>query len=149
MISAEKKFTDDCRNQIHLVVASLRAKRDPLSPRWRTEGLPVFVCGGGKDLKIHENLVNDLSEWLKKSYDVKGAKEMKIPRPENLRGELGKIDYQRLAVAWGLSQPSIDIGECISPDDIEDIDPKKPFGQPKDDVPWWRNEGRYIGKDQM
>jgi len=145
---AEQAFLEKCQNQIHRVVASLKAKRDPFSSRWRTEGLPVFICGGGKGLKIHENLILDLTEWLKKNYGVVGAKEIKIPKPENLRGELGKTDYHRLAVAWGLSQPSIDIGECIPPDQTEDINPRIPFGHTQEEGPWWHNESGYVGPEQ-
>ncbi len=147
--SAEDDFSEKCRSQVRRVVAALKARRDPLSSRWRTEGLPVFVCGGGRDLRIHQSLVDDLSEWLKESFSVKGAKEIQIPKPDNLRGEMGKTNYQRLAVAWGLSQPSVDIGECISPKDIEDIDPKNPSGQPKDEVPWWRHESSFVGAEHM
>jgi len=46
----------DLRTKFHLMVAGLlgdvKKKRYPRSKRWK-EGVPCFLCGGGKDLETY------------------------------------------------------------------------------------------------
>ena len=116
-----QEFYYKCKSLIAKTIRDLKQNRDPNSDRWKT-GLPIFLCGGGKDIALYRQALNEHNIWLQQYTNIKELLIKEIPMPENLRAEnLNRKDYHRFAVAYGLSFPSYDIGEIKPPQEIEHI----------------------------
>ncbi len=106
---------------IRKLMAITKKKRDPNSEEWRT-GVPLFVCGGGGELRLfREDVMRKVADGLK-GYQWQGFRQMRLPMPDELTVDgLSEEDYHRLAVAYGLSFFFQDIGHIVPPSKIEDI----------------------------
>jgi hypothetical protein len=144
---AQQSFAELCMRQIKGVVVSVKTRRNPRSDVWE-KLLPVFMCGGGRDASPYQELPNQIEPWLKNYVGNRGIRLIELPKPGNLRADLENGQYHRLAVAWGLSQPSFDIGKITPPSKIDDIDPNNPTGE-AGSVPWWLEQGAFVSKDQV
>jgi hypothetical protein len=114
IIDAQQVFAKGCKTQVRSVLMHLRKNMDPYAAAWKT-GLPVFLCGGGSAVPMYEEIIDDLSTWLKENTKATGgAKRVSLQKPERLEGRINDADFHRFAVAWGLSWPSWDIGEVIT-----------------------------------
>lgn len=77
-------------------------------------GMPFFLCGGGARHPIYTNLKNEMQHqpnctWL-------SAQHRALVQPPNLQAPgLGNADFDRLSVAYGLSQLDLDSVTQISP----------------------------------
>ena len=135
---AEIEFKNNCKKVLTRTIGDLRSKRDPLSRCWNST-LPVFLCGGGSVMQVYQGVVSDAGEWLQRwvrSSD--GIRQIQLPKPNSLDAEIDDRSYHRLAVAWGLSQPSFNIGLYERPSEIDDIEP-----------PPVREKPVYIGQDMV
>lgn len=135
---AESRFKEDCKKVLRRTIADLRKDRYPQSNRWKST-LPVFLCGGGSTMQVYQSVVNHVGEWLQKwipsSY---GIRKLSLPKPESLDAELDDKSYHRIAVAWGLSRESFNIGTYSRPSEIGDVEP----------LPV-RKKHEYIGQDRV
>ncbi|MYA36320.1 MAG: hypothetical protein F4030_10000 [Gammaproteobacteria bacterium] len=121
---AEEEFKNDCKKLLYRTLADLRTRRDPHSPRW-SEMFPVFVCGGATVMQMYQEVVSGVGEWLQRHvHTSNGTRLIRLPKPESLEAEISDDSYHRLAVAWGLSHESFNIGTYTRPSEIEDVPPK-------------------------
>ncbi len=142
--NAEKEiineFYQKCKALIHRTLRILKKKRDPSSDKWKT-GLPVFLCGGGKSLPLYQQVLRELNEFWKVHMATNGFEIRNIPKPQSLTAEpFVNDDFDRFAVAYGLSFPYYNIGEITPPDDIKDIEIER--------IPT-SNRFEYISKDMV
>lgn len=133
----EKDFKAECQKLLGKTITDLRTRRDPHSARW-SDSLPVFMCGGAGAMQIYRDVVDDAGQQLEKNLlSFQGISLKTLQKPESL-ADIGDGAYHRLAVAWGLSHGSFNIGEYDCPSEIEDIVP-----------PVRKAESQYIGKEQV
>ena len=134
----EEAFKAKCEKLLGKTIAALRRHRYPGSPRW-SDSLPVFMCGGAGAMQIYRDVVNDKGRQLEKTLSsFQGISLKTLQKPESLEADIDEDTYHRLAVAWGLSHGSFNIGEYYCPSEIEDIDRTVR-----------KTESRYIGKEQV
>lgn len=137
----DKSFFAECSKMIGKTIKDTKQWRDPNSSTWRTE-LPVFICGGGGRLTLYRNMIKELGSNLVNSWDgFRGFIIKEIPKPERQQldaPDLSDKEYDRLAVAYGLSFTSDEIGEVIPESKIDDI-PKQAVVENRDDL--------YVSKD--
>jgi hypothetical protein len=110
---AQKAFSGECKIQIKSVAWALR-KKFTTAAAWQ-DGLPIFLCGGGKALDMYQELISEMSGWLRQHTTAQGgARAIPLDKPQRLEGDIDSRLFNRFAVAWGLSWPSSDIGMVIS-----------------------------------
>ena len=137
---AESMFAKNCQMLLHGMFMDLKRDRDPSSPRW-SEAFPIFICGGASAMQTYQNILDSIHEWLPTYIpSSKGIQKIRLPKPESLQAEINNEDYHRLAVAWGLSHQSFNIGTYKRPSEIEDCEP-----------PPIRNniEDKFVSKDMV
>ena len=90
-------------------------------------------------MPMYQGVVTYGGKWLQgRISSSDGIRKLSLPKPESLYAELGDKSYHRLAVAWGLSQESLNIPTYTRPSEIEDIEP-----------PPVRKKPEYIGQDKV
>lgn len=126
MCQSDHDFFHSCSKMIGEVLRSTYNTRDPHSDAW-LKGLPVFLCGGGGKMPQYKDMLkyrgiqiadhlSDFSEFNLKT----------IPQPDQLEApDLPPNEYDRLAVAYGLSFTTDEIGKVIPERDIIDIQKTK------------------------
>lgn len=122
---ANKAFAKDSSNAVHKTIWHTRKKRDPNSPRW-SENLPIFVCGGARAIDLYEQAIQGVETWVHRFIpSCPGIRVIPLPKPTSLEANIDDADYHRLAVAWGLSHESFNIGTYDRPSEIDDIPPPR------------------------
>jgi len=118
----DARFFRQCSAIIGEVIRTTKKRRDPRSGAWE-KGLPVFICGGGGRLAAYREMIKDLgSRFAKSIIDFKDFTIKEIPKPDQLEApELSPQEYDRLAIAYGLSFTSFEIGEVIPESKVSDI----------------------------
>jgi hypothetical protein len=127
----DEAFTRRCRGQFWQVLAHLRKHRYPNAPAW-AEGLPIFLAGGGARMSLYGREAEQVSRLVLKMW-TRIARLVIRPLPNLLNISNDGIDQElflRLAVAYGLSFDSFNIGEIYPPDATPDAGPR-----PKRDMP--------------
>jgi hypothetical protein len=129
----------ECRSNIGELIRHTKEARDPNSAAWAA-GLPVFICGGGARHPIYKDLIESLGSKIAESLTNFNEFSIKaIPKPQKLEApELPHNEYDRLAVAYGLSFTSDEIGKVIPESKVSDIHREKKVN---------RFEERYVSKD--
>ena len=118
---ADAIFKEDCKILMSQTLADVRHNRFPESPRW-SETFPIFVCGGASGMPLYQEVVTGIDEWLLLHVSSsQGARRIPLPKPVSLDAEISDEQYHRLAVAWGLSLESFNLGTYSRPSEIEDI----------------------------
>lgn len=132
-------FFKECKSNIGELVRYTKGARDPNSAAWAA-GLPVFICGGGARNPIYKDLIESLGSKIAESLTNFNEFSIKaIPQPQKLNApELPHNEYDRLAVAYGLSFTSDEIGKVIPESKVSDIHREKKAN---------RLEERYVSKD--
>jgi hypothetical protein len=121
----ETEFVNDCRRVITAALIDLKKMRDPNALAWR-DGLPVFVCGGGRRMRLFRDAIKHSEKTLCKVTTAKGLMCQELPRPSQLTSrDVSASLFQRLAVAYGLSFDVFDIGEIKAPQQIDDVPPPR------------------------
>ena len=138
--TAENDFMWECEKLLRRTIMDLRRTRYPDSPVWSAK-LPLFICGGAKNMQMYREVVSNVHKWLRDDYIPfsDGIRWFELPKPGSLEAKIDDESYHRLAVAWGLSHESFNIGHYTRPDDINDI-------SPSDRKDW---EDAYPSKDQV
>jgi hypothetical protein len=117
------QFSLRVRHTMRSVIWHTKMRRDPTAPEWNAE-LPLFLCGGGRASACHLSVAEGLSPWLAANTQARGAPILPLECPEAFDAKTSPDEFHRLAVAWGLSYPSFDIGELDRPSSIEDMGQK-------------------------
>jgi hypothetical protein len=140
----EDEFFAKAMLAIRILIWQTKMRRDPNAlNKWRDE-LPIFFCGGGSNHPKFKRVLQEIDTWLKKYIpNGRGAHIGSLVVPQELGeqdGENHDFDFNRLAVAWGLSYPAIDISEVVTPSEIEDIEKWAIYG---------RRGFEFVSKDQV
>jgi hypothetical protein len=136
----EDEFSYQCDRCLCEVIWHTKVKRAPTDECW-TKGndLPVFLVGGGSKNELHLKRVRELGPWLSKHAQNDGIRLVELPIPTNIDLPEPIRDFNRLAVAWGLSHPPTEIGGFRPPSKIADIPPPQ-------EVDW---SSGFVSKDQV
>ena len=118
----DEPFRAKVQGQVVEKLNYVKANRYPLSPKWK-EGVPLFLCGGGKKAKLYSSLFSDMQDRPNPHpISVKS-----LPHPINLIAkQMPKESYDRISVAFGLSFDPLDISKLVKEDQIDNI----PLGPP-------------------
>lgn len=118
---AEAKFQDECSKMIRKVIKTTKDIRNPISSEW-TDGFPYFLCGGGAEINVYKRLFEDIEKKLENSkYKLSLIKkDLLVPR-DFKNTDISERNFNRIAVAYGLSFPRYDIGNITPPDKIADL----------------------------
>jgi len=118
----DDSFFKQCSKQIGTVIRETKKQRDPNSIAWEG-GLPIFICGGGGRVPAYRTMVKNIGVRITKNLtDFKGFIKKEIPKPDQLDApDLPHQEYDRLAVAYGLSFTMSEIGEVIPESQISNI----------------------------
>jgi len=122
----DAQYVRECTSKIMEVLMALRRARDPNSNRWQ-RGLPLFVAGGGCRFGLVRDAIDEANRRFTTATRAKGLFPSPLAALETLRNEDVPEDLMgRLAVAYGLSFDSLDIGEIRPPREVADIPPPRP-----------------------
>lgn len=115
---ADRKFGKEAVNSIVSVAMAThinlrRTQRQQLSPF--RNGINLFLCGGGAKLQFFQQLIEEVEAQLR-DYLAWGPGAQinlhRLPFPRNLIAlGLAPDEYDRIAVAYGLSFPAMDLPE--------------------------------------
>lgn len=139
--SADEEMTRDVSKLGGHFVREALTRRDPKAAEFKAGGsLPLLRMGGGSRAKPYEYALKDLRSDLAKNLPTgqRGARLLDTPVPGDLNEETEGMGY-RLAVAVGLSEPSLDLPKHKPPSEIPDI----PMSEPR------RRRPQSIDKDQV
>lgn len=114
-LSALARTFNEAREQARLAYPTSRALCDGKSP------LNLFVCGGGGRLPTIDQHVR---RWIRESKETLGMtiRLNPLPRPQALVGGPSDDQYDRISVAYGLSQLPRNVGKLIRRRELETID---------------------------
>ena len=139
----DREYVEAAAAVVIRTLAWLRKCRAPGSPAWR-EGLPLFVTGGGADSHVANQIIRRTDERAKGMWvNYRGLVRQPLP----MDVAVGPADVAnagtspRMAVAYGLSFPEINIGRIVPPNEIPDVEP-----EPMRRREWQR---AYIDKDAV
>jgi hypothetical protein len=92
---------------------------NPTSRVWRDqEPLDLFLCGGGSRLPTIVEHIRLVVREAKKSNGL-SIRVNALPRPQNLVCDMADDQYDRVSVAYGLSQVPGNVGKVIRRHDLE------------------------------
>jgi hypothetical protein len=120
----ENEFAGIAQRTMSGVLWHVRKDRYPEAPAWK-EGVPILACGGGSKVSLFQSMIGGLDSWLRERVvGCPGARFLTLERPrsDQFEGDIDEREFHRLAVAWGLSYPDIEIGEITRPGEIEDVE---------------------------
>jgi hypothetical protein len=136
--AVDEQVKNQCLQAVFRVVDDTRKNRDPKPFLRREFSLPVITCGGGSRMDLYSAAVRGVRKYLAL---IKGLDEIQLPFPKQLLADgLTRDEYHRLAVAYGLSFLSVEIGSITPAHAIEDIPPDHNRQN-------WSDS--FIGKDLM
>lgn len=139
--NADEEMTRDVSKLGGHFVQEALTRRDPKAAEFKAGGsLPILRMGGGSRAEPYEFALKDLRSDLPKNLPTgqRGARLLDTPVPGDLDEETEGMGY-RLAVAVGLSEPSLDLPKHKPPSEIPDI----PRSEPK------RRRPDFVDKDQV
>ena len=138
-IRADCGMLREVRGFIGSFVDKAKKGRDSLSPAFRPGGrLPLVLMGGGSRAPLYERAVDEEGENMRQRLiRHNGLAKVEVPIPRELDG-VSDGHGHRMAVAVGLSLPSLDLPEYLYPEDIPDV-PTRVFE---------RRSGHLVDKDQ-
>ncbi len=111
----DKVFWGEVHSTVHRVFLHTKRNRYRLSDAW-TQGLPVFLTGGGGSVDGYIKSVQSGGQHCAPKMNL-----MSLPKHPKLAGYAGTIsDYQRVSVACGLAQDAFSLGELVLAGQVED-----------------------------
>ena len=132
----------DLRRMIGGLIQTTITERDPNAPAFRTGGqLPILRMGGGSRADFYKRFVRGVGFWLGEALPTghRGVQELDTP----VRAVLDQATEghgHRLAVAFGLSHPPLDLPRVKRPSDISRIELA---------VAHRRLQGDFVGKEHV
>ena len=100
------------------VLQHTRFKRYRLSPKW-TEGLRLFLCGGGSGSDVFQRAVD-----MATSNEGTRLSATPLPVPLNIEAQgLAAADFHRVAVAYGLGIYAANLGRIEPAAEVPDDEP--------------------------
>jgi hypothetical protein len=134
----DSAFVAGCIEQIMACLIHVRTKRDPHSRNWES-GVPVFLSGGGAHMEFYKGAAKQASFRCERHFQVSPLNIRRLPVPSQLANDdINEELFLRMAVAYGLSFDSFDIGEIVPPHEVIDVPPPRRRPMPE-----------YISKDQV
>lgn len=121
-LDIDSRFLAACAKEIRGVVMAVKQRRDPNAREWK-KGVPVFVGGGGSQVDLYSRAVNEADRVLRKGPIPAGLRRRELEVPADLEPQVPMRVFRRLAVAYGLSYHSFEIGGIVPPSEIEDVEP--------------------------
>jgi hypothetical protein len=120
----DEEYVEDAAKIVIRTLAWLKLRRAPEAPAWR-DGLPLFVTGGAAHAPIIEAIVRRVhtkadSIWV----NYNGIRRQPLPMEFAEGPKAGDPVLSRMAVAYGLSFPAINIGKIVPPHEIPDVYPE-------------------------
>lgn len=110
-LSALARTFNEAREQARLL--------NPTSRVWRDqEPLDLFLCGGGSRLPTIIEHMRLVVREAKKSYGL-SIRVSALSRPKNFVSDMANDQYDRVSVAYGLSQVPGNVGKVIRRHDLE------------------------------
>ena len=115
----DSEYAEDAAAVVIRTLAWLRRSRVP--------GVPVFLTGGGSGSALVRRIVERVDQWARGYWDTyRGLIHQRLPMdiavgPDDRDGGGHR---SRMAVAYGLNFPEIDIGTIVPPHDIPDVEPE-------------------------
>lgn len=145
--SLDTTFSERCVLRVGKVVweAKMKAPAELSVPDNRhVDPIQVLLSGGGLRLPLYQEVVRESGRRAapggKQGLLVRPFQEIPIPQPDDLLPkELSVAVWQRIAIAYGLSYTSGDIGRFVPPFAV-----KTPPPMPQRD-----REKSFVGKDQV
>jgi hypothetical protein len=132
----DKDFCTKFRTLVAKELRKVKIKRYPRSPRWK-EGVPCFLCGGGGNVSLYRKVLEQLTA---PDFQFR-IKLCELPNPADLEGLDNSVhSFDRLLVAYGLSNDPFDIGKIIKSQDVPDDEPVSSK---------INYESRYVSKDML
>ena len=142
IIKANRDMEVDLRRMIGGLIQTTITERDPNAPAFRTGGqLPILRMGGGSRADFYKRFVRGVGFWLGEALPTghRGVQELDTP----VRAVLDQATEghgHRLAVAFGLSHPPLDLPRVKRPSDISRIELAVAHG---------RLQGDFVGKEHV
>lgn len=135
----DSAFFKECSTVIGEIVRETKNRRDPFSIAWE-RGLSVFICGGGGRFIGYKDAIVERGKAIETGVaDFAGFDMKNIPKPDQLDApDLALSDYDRLAVAYGLSFTVDEIGKVIPEKENDDI---------TNETRTFNVDERYVSKD--
>lgn len=129
----DTKFYKKVRSQV-AANTYMYIEKNKLIERKELTGIPMFLCGGGSRIPLYRKLKKDMKEAP--NYRWFGATAQQLHKPESLLAPgLKTNDYDRLSVAYGLSQMKSGTINYEVP--------------PLEEAPSTDYQDRYISKDYL
>ncbi len=124
---AKEKIKQELLYMLRVVIWQTKCRRDRAAPIWKNGRLPVLLIGGGNRDKFFRSALEEINDWLIFNAKNDGINLIFPPIPDSLTDSISDEEqYNLLAVAWGLSHRSLDIGDIIPADQIKDVKPPPP-----------------------
>lgn len=116
-----EEFNRSLDMMLRNIIWNTKRVRAPYEIVWRElNQLPLVMIGGGSQSILYQNSIKRINKWMTSHVSNRGILNIPSIIPRDLTKD-GRPEY--LAVAWGLSHRSLDIGDIIPADRIEDIPP--------------------------
>lgn len=124
-IKQELKFLWEASHRVWGEAYSHRRRQS----EWERDRVQIFVCGGGSKLPFIRDIFKKswMEGWGPYPIDT-------LPIPDDYDSLDNKVPFERLSVAYGLTQPLPTLGEFILPADSPD---QTPPTLPVREIPWW------------
>ena len=136
----ELECIKQCGQALHDVVMRTKRHRDPRAECWKQGNtVPVFLAGGGAANRFHRERVEHLGTWLADNTVSGGIRLVDLAVPQTMACPEPLREFGRMAVAWGLSYPPMEIGRIETMRQIDDVSPD----------PIVDYKARLITKDQV
>ena len=118
---AEKPLKDEVYVQVSGDVKKARYDKTPNSKLNWTDGVPIFLTGGGSHIEFYKEIISELQKlWRSQLTEHQGIRlDIKpLPPPTHMDSidlkNIPKESWHRFSVAYGLSFNALDIGEITS-----------------------------------
>lgn len=141
LMDCDSKYIEDTAKTVIRTLAWLRKCRAPDASAWR-DGLPLFVTGGAAAAPIVQSIVKRVDQIADSIWvNYNGIYPQPLPMSFAEGPPLGDAVLSRMAVAYGLSFPEINIGKIVPPHEIPNV---YPAPLPRRD--WQRS---YVSKEAV
>ena len=138
-----KLYSDDIRHKVRKTLEDIHLKatdvwraayRDNLKRQSLWKDVQVFISGGIANIPSVKSVFS--APWMQQLKNTRYPVHY-LPTPEDYDSANGEVPFRRMAVAYGLSRPTPELGEFILPADCPNHTP--------DPLPIKKYEGNRDG----